>query len=337
MSQTAVAVDYLLRCRPEFKPKIWGGRRLHSVLGKKLPPGQKIGESWEVADIPEGTSAVANGPLEGWTLRELMQCRAPGLLRENHHERFPLLVKFIDVARDTSIQVHPDADACRRYFPDEHPKAETWIVVHAEPGAAVYHGLRADCSMADFVWAVRNNQAQSCLRRVPVSVGDVIHVAPGTVHALLAGVMVLEIQEPSDSTFRIDDLGRLGPDGRPRELHVEQALLALRPDHDMPAKLEPVPDHFQWGSCELLVDCRPYTIHRITLRRQLSWRVARDAPVVASLVSGRAQIACRSWEGRARAGDTFIIPPRLGEVYVEPAPEAVVIISEPACKLSTSQ
>ena len=324
MIKTAVGVDHILKSEPILKPKVWGGRRLWTVLGKHLPADQKIGESWEVADIPEGTSRIGNGVHAGQTLHEVVQEHSEDFT--SGCKSFPLLVKFIDVTRDTSIQVHPDAETCRRSFPLARPKTETWIVIDAEPDASVYHGLRPGCSHDEFSRRAHDGTVEQCLRRVPVSVGDVIHVPAGTVHALLAGVLVLEIQEPSDTTFRLEDRGRTGEEAR--ELQIEQAIESVRPE-EVPAKITADSDEFQWGECQTLVDTDAYAVHRMFLRGKLCWSMAREWPLVATIVSGQAVIRCQQWMGTGRMGDTFIIPPRLGEANVEPDDDCTVVIAEP--------
>lgn len=243
----------LLPMRPLFFPKIWGGRRI-AALGKKGVPDGDVGESWEVADLPEGKSVVAAGPCEGKTLADLA-----GPTLNGRHARFPLLVKIVDAATDLSVQVHPGP-------PDPRSKDESWIVLAAEPGASVFHGLNDGVDRAAFEAALRGKRVVDVLRRVPVAPGDVLRVAPGTIHAILGGVTVLEVQEPSDTTFRVWDYERL-ENGKPRALHVDDALavgeFGAQPRPKEPARRAGAGEG--GAHVDVVVECAAYSARRATL------------------------------------------------------------------------
>lgn len=326
------ALNAPLRCRPLLKPKIWGGRGLQSVLGKHLPPDEPIGESWEVADVPQGTSGIAGGPLDGLSLRELMQCYGDRLFRgSGDGSEFPLLVKFIDAQDDISIQVHPSAEVCARLYPAERAKDETWLVVHAEPGAAVLHGVRDGVSLDEIRRRIPDGSIVEVMRRIEVAPGDVIHLPAGTLHALLRGVMLLEVQEPSDSTFRVYDHDRLDSDGCPRALHVQQALESL---HVEPAAacIVPTPRPRPWGLHELLIDSASYRMARLTLEGRMNWESSHNAAEVIVVVAGDLVARWGGEEDVFRTGETFIVPPELQALTLAPLEERCqVVVATPRC------
>lgn len=236
---------YPLLFAPVFKARVWGGRRLEAWF-PDLPEGP-IGEAWILSDHPQGRTPVSNGPLRGETLESLgarfgerllgaAAARSPGAERTpgatgagpaSGDGGFPLLFKLIDASADLSVQVHP-GDGDPGLPPGERGKDEMWVVLGADPGARVVHGLQAGVDAAAFRRAVTEGRTMGALRQVEVRTGDVLHVPPGTVHALGAGLVVAEIQQSSDVVYRVHDYGRPGLDGRPRELHVEEALRVAR-------------------------------------------------------------------------------------------------------------
>ena len=320
-------LNYPLRCRPLLKPKIWGGRGLEAVLGKQLPPGEPVGESWEVADVPQGTSAIAGGPLADMTLRAVMERFGERLFPGWGAAQFPLLVKFLDAQDDISIQVHPNARACAERFPDQRSKNETWLIVHVDPGGAVLHGVHHGVALEQIRAHLTDGRITEVMRRIEVQPGDVLHLPAGTLHALLRGVMLLEVQEPSDSTFRVYDHDRLGLNGHPRELHVEQALASLRLNGDAPAVLSPTIRRYPWGERELLIDIAPYRVERLTLRDELSWR-AEDGADVLVVITGAVELDLAEGRTRLGAGETVIVPPDL-DVRLTPIGVAQVVIASP--------
>lgn len=231
---------YPLKFIPRFVEKMWGGRKLQSVLGKSLPPGKPIGESWELYDFPPGivseggewvSSVVANGPLAGRTLHQLMLDAPDELLGDvrpvGPHAQFPLLIKFLDAREDLSVQVHPD----QRYAdanPHAHLKTEAWYILQHDPDARLFHGLRPGVTPGAFRDAISAGTVERLLRALPVRRGQCHYLPSGTVHALGAGILAAEVQTPSDTTFRVFDFNRVDPStGKPRALHVEQAMQCI--------------------------------------------------------------------------------------------------------------
>ena len=215
-----------LRFRPRLRPLVWGGRRLETLLGRPLPPDEAVAESWELADLPEWVSVVRGGPLDGTPLDSLLRDRREEVLGRTALDdagRFPLLVKLLDAHRMLSVQVHPDARAARAH-PGARPKTEAWFVLHADPGAQLLIGLRPGVRSKDVRRALAEERLPELLVPHTPRPGDVFLIEAGAVHGLGAGVVLAEIQQPSDTTFRLFDWGR------GRTLHVEEALDAIRWD-----------------------------------------------------------------------------------------------------------
>jgi len=215
---------YPLRFKPIYKPKIWGGRNLERIFGRRLPPGEKIGESWELADLAEGVSLVANGPAAGARLTELTSQWADKLLgkaRPLANGRFPLLLKLLDAEERLSLQVHPDARAAAEIGPPAVLKTECWYVIESR-GGAIYKGVKPGIGAKEFRDALERDDVESLVRRVEVSAGDFHYLPAGTVHAIGGRTVIAEVQTPSDTTYRVTDWQR------GREIHVERSLQCIR-------------------------------------------------------------------------------------------------------------
>ncbi len=215
---------YPLRFEPVYRDYVWGGDRIVRKYRRGLPPGI-YAESWEIADRPDGMSVVANGRLKGKTLHQLTQTMGEVLLGAGRSdESFPLLVKIIDARECLSVQVHPDDEGAARFGGEA--KTEMWYALEAGPGAKVYAGLKKGVSPETLRSAIENHAVADCLKTVPMGKGTAVYVPGGRIHAIDAGCLLLEIQQNSNTTYRIYDWGR------PRELHLEQALNVLRPNDD---------------------------------------------------------------------------------------------------------
>lgn len=218
---------YPLTFAPIFMERVWGGRNLERLYGKALPAGKKIGESWEITDRPEAMSQIANGPLAGKTLRWLMENHPRELLGAAHEgaTRFPLLVKLLDAEEVLSLQVHPPADKAAALGGE--PKTEMWYIAEAKPGATIVAGLKKGVTCQQFQEGISSGAVADCFHTIPVRTGDVMFIPSGRPHAIGAGNVIFEIQQNSDTTYRVHDWNRLGLDGKPRELHVKQSLQSI--------------------------------------------------------------------------------------------------------------
>lgn len=229
--------------RPVYQPYIWGGDRLRRVLNRQDAPEGVVAESWEVADREDGMSVVESGPCEGKTLRELVAADPAAFLGDKAAgDRFPLLIKILDAAKTLSVQVHPNDETAATYGGEA--KTEMWYVLRADPGAAVYCGLAEGTTPEAFRRAIGDNALEPLLKKIPVAPGDAIFVPGGRVHAIASGCLLLEVQQNSNTTYRIYDWGRTGADGKPRELHIDQALQVTQWEEGGEAKTpsEALPD-----------------------------------------------------------------------------------------------
>jgi mannose-6-phosphate isomerase len=222
-------MDSPLRFHPYLRPLVWGGRRLGDLLGKPLPAAEPIGESWEISDHPSHRTVVAEGPLAGRSVRDLMETHRRELLGSaaERYSVFPWLIKYLDARDWLSVQVHPDDEAAARLLPGESGKTEIWFILDAPPGSRVYAGLRPGVDEAALRAALGRGAAAECLHDFAPLPGDALFLPAGTVHAVGGGVMLAEVQQTSDATFRLYDWDRRDAQGRARPLHVEQALACI--------------------------------------------------------------------------------------------------------------
>lgn len=218
---------YPLLFTPVLKQYVWGGRTLQTLLGRPLPPGN-VAESWEIAAHEDGASVVANGRFAGLSLPELHTQLGLALIGTNNQwaqarGKFPLLVKLLDAHASLSVQVHPTDEYAQAYEGNELGKTEMWVVLHAAPEAAVILGVRAGTTPEAFRRALQAGQAEPLLHRLPIKAGDFVCVPSGSLHAILGGALIAEIQQNSNTTYRVYDWNRLD-NGKPRPLHIDKAL-----------------------------------------------------------------------------------------------------------------
>ena len=307
----------VLPMRPYFREMVWGGRRLEEQFGKDLPADKAIGESFELSAYPEWESAVAAGPLAGRDLRTLFEEYGEQLVgrqvRERYGDRFPLLIKLLDAQQDLSVQVHPDDAYTRQKGLDDAGKMEAWFVLHADQGR-VAHGLQPGVDPQAFAAALEDGRVEEVIRFHPVRAGDVVFVPPGTVHALCSGVVLYEVQQSSDLTYRIYDYGRLGLDGKPRQLHIEAAMEVI----DFGAQLVgPRAWRSQSGAeadRAVLVECEHFRLNIYCPVGDQVRHGAGDSFLALTLIAGKATVNGSRERGRAterfalHPGDTALIP-----------------------------
>lgn len=236
---------------------------METVLARRLGTGDTFAESWEISDLGTHQSIVECGPLADRSLHELVVRRGAGLLgRHCPRPRFPLLLKYLDAARRLSVQVHPDDAIAARMGLEDPGKTEAWLVLHAEPGSKIYAGFSQPVDRPLLQQALCQGECERLLHWFEPAAGQSVYIPAGTVHALGAGVLAAEIQQSSNNTFRLFDWNRLGPDGRPRKLHIEQGLEAIDYDQGPVGPANPQPtdregvtrlvecDKFIWDRCE---------------------------------------------------------------------------------------
>ena len=275
--------------------RIWGGRRLQTLFGKRLPPGVRIGESWEVVDRADAQSVVHRGPFRGKTLHTLwMEHRQEIFGDIADSPRFPILIKLLDAEEKLSLQVHPPADVAEELGGE--PKTEFWYIADAQPTAELYVGLRRDSSRAAFEEAIAAGSAEEHVHRVPVKAGDGMFLPSGRVHAIGAGNVIVEVQQNSDTTYRVFDWNRTDESGTPRTLHVDESLRCIDFDDCEPSLVDP--DH------EALVSHSLFKIEKWSL----------DASREVAPHGAFAIVCCLS--GSVACGETSIAP---GEFFLAPA------------------
>ncbi|MCA8982215.1 MAG: class I mannose-6-phosphate isomerase [Planctomycetaceae bacterium] len=213
---------------PLLKRIRWGGRRLETLLGKSIGPEQDYAESWEICDHGADQCHVLSGPYRDWPLSRLVaECGVELFGEPARFSQFPLLIKFLDCHDRLSVQVHPDDEAARRFNPRENGKTEAWVVIDAQPGSVIYAGLRLGVVAEDLRAALSDGSLENLLHRISPAVGDCYFIPAGTVHALGEGVVVAEVQQSSDMTFRLYDWGHLDSEGNSRPLHIEEAFACI--------------------------------------------------------------------------------------------------------------
>lgn len=295
----------VLRFQPIFKQALWGGNRLQTDLNKATGNLPSVAESWEIADLHGDQSIVSAGPYAGQSIRELLQSFGREILGiHSDRDCFPLLVKFLDANRDLSVQVHPGLEMAQRVPGVSTGKAEFWIVLDAEPGSKISVGLKEGVDREDMIDAIANGTVPQLLHTYEVKRGDCIFLEPGTVHSLGAGILVAEIQEPNNTTYRLDDWGRLGPDGKPRELHTELALEAINFDLGpiSPIDIEPL----EGQRTKQLLQNKFFAVkeHRGTAHFQLPHDQRAH---VLTVIAGSAEIHSPS-NCTLRKGETIVVP-----------------------------
>lgn len=291
------------RLLPACKDHIWGGQRLRTDYG--IPSGlDPLSEAWMLSCHPDGPSVLADGPYQGLTLPEYIQRAGPQVLgtRCRRFEYFPMLVKLIDAKQDLSIQVHP-FDEYALAHEGQYGKTEMWVVLDAEPGASLYYGFDREVSLEEFSSRVSDGTLTEVLRKVPVKPGDVFFIPSGTLHAIGAGLVIAEIQQNSNVTYRVFDYGRLGADGKPRPLHVEKALAVT---DRRPAPALDFGDH--------LGDCRYFT----TDGHQGDFRGDCDGTSFHALLftDGQGSLTCGGETREVKKGQCWFLPAGSGEYQV---------------------
>jgi mannose-6-phosphate isomerase len=301
---------YPLTFQPIFKERVWGGRNLERLYRKALPPAVPIGESWEITDRPDAASVVANGPLAGKDLRWLMEHYPKELLgnARTQNGRFPLLIKLLDAQEKLSLQVHPPARVAARSGGE--PKTEMWYIADARPGAELYAGLRRGVTRAEFERRINDGTVADCFHRLPVKPGDVMFLPSGRVHAIGAGLVILEIQQNSDTTYRVFDWNRPGLDGQPRELHVEQSLQCIDFDDFEPslAKIEAQRDEDGGIELRTLAIDPLFSVTAIKVLRGEIFKLCGGSVEIIGVLEGTLNVVHRDGETQLAPGQFCLKP-----------------------------
>lgn len=316
--------DQPIRFEPIFRSYIWGGDRLASQLGKK-PPGSGIwAESWEIVDHREGESIVADGPFQGWTLRQLIESFPNELIgQDSPQERFPLLLKYLDCQRDLSVQVHPDDSYGATMPQPDRGKTEAWYVIDAEPDAKLFAGLKPGIDQASLSQAVENGQTEDCLHVLYPKQGDCVFIPAGTVHALGAGLLVAEIQQASDCTFRLFDWNRVDKDGQPRQLHVEQAMEVIdfeRGPVEFVARSSP-----RNNGARILVECDKFVLSEFD--QTGSFTLPSNQMSIVTVPRGACVLNTKTQSYSLKRGQTLFVPVACDYTELVVSPDSTVLVS----------
>jgi mannose-6-phosphate isomerase len=290
---------------------VWGGRRLGQALGKALPTGETYGESWEVSDHASHRSAADDGS----TLRGLMERDAKSLLGAKG-DQFPWLVKYLDARDWLSVQVHPDEEAVKSLLPGENSKTEAWFILAAEPGSRVYAGLRPGVDEARLRKAVADGAVAGCLHSFEPRAGECLFLPAGTVHAVGGGVLIAEVQQTSDATFRLFDWNRVDAKGEVRQLHVEEAMasIAWAAGPVDPVRVEGYPHG--GPAWQELVRCRYFRLDYVRQREAFCLPAGRMQVVM--VLHGAGELWCEGGRERLAAGDTLLLPATMPVARVLP-------------------
>jgi mannose-6-phosphate isomerase len=316
-------VLYPLRFRPLFRRYIWGGRRLGTLLGKPIGPADDYAESWEICDHGPDQSVVQWGRLAGVTLGQLVRERGEELLgRHPPQERFPLLLKFLDAHGTLSVQVHPDDARASRLDPPDLGKTESWVVLAADQGGTIYAGLKPGVGREALAEAIRQRTCQQLLHQFQPEVGDCVFLPAGTVHALGEGLLVAEIQQASDTTYRLFDWNRLGPEGKPRPLHVEQGLEAV--DYARGPVRPQRPQETGRPGVSRLVECDKFVLDRWLFDASQAAGGDRRCHIIAVL-QGSLRVERDPTDSAIPPGGTVLLPAALGQVELRPQGSAVLL------------
>ena len=316
---------YALTFEPQLFERVWGGRSLER-FGKRVPPGEPIGESWEISDVEGAPSRITRGAYAGSTMRDLMESHAAPLVGEHGPcKQFPLLLKILDARDDLSIQVHPSDDDLRRAGSSMAGKTEAWVILEAEPGAKIIHGLAPGATRTRLYRRLAELgggpfeacEAESFFRWVSVVPGDVVYIPAGTIHALGSGILLLEIQETSDVTYRIHDWGRMGTDGKPRRLHVEAAWGIAEPEV-VPCPVARIGANRGPGGpagFTCLMECSHFRVEHAFLGPDIRASTLEEGPGFHILAGHGGCVLYRGPDGdrlEIRPGDSVLLPAALG-------------------------
>jgi mannose-6-phosphate isomerase len=323
---------YPLTFQPIFQERVWGGRRLEELYHKALPPGVKVGESWEVCDRPGAVSVIANGPLAGKDLRWLMENHGPELLGvvKPVNGRFPLLIKILDVQQALSLQVHPPPEAAFQLGAE--PKTEMWYVAQADAGAELFAGLKLRTTRDIFEEKLKGGTVADCFHRLPIKKGDSLFLPAGRPHAAGAGTVLFEVQENSDSTYRLFDWDRVGAEGEPRDLHPEQALACIDFADWEPGLIRARVERRRGALTRTLVEQDQFAVDEYEIEPGVRIPfLASEKPLIIGVVAGKLTIDHpASGQVLELSGGQFcLLPAALEDAVVSTEQGAVCLMIEP--------
>lgn len=304
-----------VKLAPAFKDYLWGGVKLKEKYNKKSEL-DIVAESWEMSCHKDGQSTVATGEFSGKTLSQYIEALGKEALgkKAEKFDYFPLLIKFIDAKDNLSIQVHP-ADEYALKVEGEYGKTEMWYVLEAEDGAYLYYGFNRDITKEEFAERIKNNTILEVLNKVNVKAGDVFFIDAGTVHAIGAGLIICEIQQNSNTTYRVYDYDRRDKEGNARPLHVEKAIEV--------SKLTKAPA-IERSNNDVLASCEYFTVKKASIKGQGNIKIDESSFISLIIVDGAGKISLGKEEFMAKKGDSIFVPAQNGEIMLDGEMEVIV-------------
>lgn len=311
---------YPLKFTPLLKEKIWGGKKIETILKHHVSQMDDCGESWEISGLVDDESVVSNGFLSENNLNELLEIYLTDLVGEKNYEKyglgFPLLIKFIDAQDNLSVQVHPDDTLAQERY-GQNGKTEMWHVIQADEGAGLYVGFNQKVTEQQLVAAVENGTLELLLKFYPVKAGDTFMIPAGTVHAIGKGVLLAEIQQPSDITFRIFDWNRVDENGKARELHTEEALEAIHFEENVgDFKVKYTPEK---NKTVTLVHSPYFNTNILEMDMQVEKSfVQLDSFVIYMCLEGSAFLVSGDFKEKLETGEVVLVPAEVDRLTIIP-------------------
>lgn len=310
----------LLKLEPAFKDYLWGGTKLKTEYAKKSDL-DIVAESWELSNHPAGSSVIANGEYAGKTFLEYLEKEGKKVWGDNAQsfENFPVLIKFIDAKQALSIQVHPDDEYALR-VEKEFGKNEMWYILDCEPGSFLYFGVNRELSKEEFRKRIEDDTILEILNKVEVHKGDVFFIKAGTIHAIGAGIMICEIQQNSNSTYRVYDFGRTDAKGNPRELHIDKAVdVSQLTPSDTTYGQQPKVELADHNTVSTLASCKYFTSECYQVQDHITLNADEKSFHSIIILEGSGSVVCGDEKVNYKKGDSIFLPANAKEYTVEGA------------------
>lgn len=307
----------MFKLNPIFKDYLWGGTKLKTNYGKQSEL-EKIAESWELSTHPDGLTIIGSGEHKGEILLNYLKKYGKSVLGEKCtlENDIPILIKFIDAKEALSIQVHPDNDYALKNEND-FGKTEMWYVIESEPDAKLIYGFKKDITKEEFTKAIVDNTLEELVNEVEVNAGDLFFITPGTMHAIGKGIVIAEIQQRSNVTYRIYDFGRLGTDNKPRELHIEKALDVTSLKVPNSIKKEYYFENHESYKIASLVNCEYFNVKLIIIENNITLSTNKDSFHTITILEGNCKISSNKENINLSKGESVFIPANYGEYNLD--------------------
>lgn len=301
---------------PAFKDYLWGGTKLRDVYGKKCDY-EKVAESWELSTHPAGQSVIDGGEYDGLKFGEYLEKVGAKALGVNgaKFKEFPVLIKFIDAKQPLSVQVHPSDEYALR-VEGEYGKTEMWYVVDCEPGASLYFGLNRALTKEEFKKRIEDNTLTDVLYKADVKKGDVFFIQSGTIHAIGAGILICEIQQNSNTTYRVYDYGRRGADGKLRELHIDKAIDVSKLTPSDTSDKQGKPEEIPGGTKCALASCPYFTTEKYVVDGEVEIDVTGDSFASLVVTEGSGKVVGSENEVEFKPADSLFVPAGSGKIKI---------------------